>query len=141
MDGQKTKILLDIGCSRTMVSHRLIPPENYFEGKGVSVRCAHGDINFYPLAKVEIGVRDLKLIMEAAVAENPTVPVLLGTDVPQLFQFLGRHPEETCPPRRPDRDDEGEGAAATRERNSQKGEGAGSGSVTALGSGEHQWFS
>eukprot|EP00731_Ephydatia_muelleri_P012008 Em0006g902a len=33
---------------------RLVPLENYLEGKGVSVRCAHGDINFYPLAKVEI---------------------------------------------------------------------------------------
>ena len=97
VEGKKTKILLDTGCSRTMVSNQLVPLENYLEGKGVSVRCAHGDINFYPLAKVEIGVKDLKLIVEAAVAENPTVPVLLGTDVPELFQLLGRQPEETCP--------------------------------------------
>ena len=41
-------------------------------------------------------MRNLKLIVEAAVAENPTVPVLLGTDVPELFQLLGRHPDETC---------------------------------------------
>ena len=47
VEGQKTKILLDTGCSRTMVSNRLVPLENYLEGKGVSVRCAHGDINFY----------------------------------------------------------------------------------------------
>ena len=97
VEGQKTKILLDTGCSRTMVSNRFVPLENYLEDKGVSVRCAHGDINFYPLAKVEIGVRDLKLTVEAAVAENPTVPVLFGTDVPELFQLLGRHSEETCP--------------------------------------------
>ena len=30
-------------------------------------------------------------------AENPTVPVLLGTDVPELFQLLGRPPEVTQP--------------------------------------------
>ena len=95
VEGKKTKVLLDTGCSRTMVSNRLVPLENYLEGRGVSVRCAHGDINFYPLAQVEIGVKDLKLTVEAAVAENPTVPVLLGTDVPELFQLLGRHPEET----------------------------------------------
>ena len=54
VEGQKTKILLDTGCSRTMVSNWLVPPENYLEGKGVSVRCAHGDIYFYPSAQVEI---------------------------------------------------------------------------------------
>ena len=45
----QTKILLDnTRCSKTMVSNRLVPLENYLEGKGVSVWCAHGDANFYP---------------------------------------------------------------------------------------------
>lgn len=45
----QTKILLDnTRCSKTMVSNRLVPLENYLEGKGVSVWCAHGDVNFYP---------------------------------------------------------------------------------------------
>ena len=138
VEGQKTRILLDTGCSRTMVSNRLVPLENYLEGKGVSVRCAHGDINFYPLAKVEIGVRDLKFIVEAAVAENPTVPVLLGTDVPELFQLLGRHSEEMCPQ---DVLIVMTRARARQGRKSPKGERTGSGSTTALDRGEQQWFS
>ena len=40
-------------------------------------------------------MKNLKLTVEAAVVENPTIPVLLGTDVPELFQLLDRHPE-TC---------------------------------------------
>ena len=59
VEGSKTKILLDTGCSRTMVSSRLVPLEKYVNGKGVSVRCAHRDIYFYPLAQVEIGVKDM----------------------------------------------------------------------------------
>ena len=97
VEGSKLKILMDTGCSRTMVSSFLIPLEKYVNGKGVSVRCGHGDINFYPLAQVEIGVKDTKLSVEAAVAENPTVPVLFGTDVPKLFQLLGRLPKVTQP--------------------------------------------
>ena len=85
MEGSKTTILLDTGCSRTMVSSHLVPLEKYVNGKGVSVRCAHRDINFYPLAQVEIGVKDMKLSVEAAVAENPTVPGLLWTDFTELF--------------------------------------------------------
>ena len=98
MEGQKTKILLGARCSRTMVSNRLVPLENYLEDKGVSVHCVHGDSNFYPLAKVEIRCEGSKAHRgSSAVAVNPTVPVLLGTDISQLFQLLGRHPEETCP--------------------------------------------
>ena len=35
-----------------------LPLEKYLEGKGVSVHCVHGDIKFYPMAQVEIGVED-----------------------------------------------------------------------------------
>ena len=41
VEGQKTKILLDTGCSRTMVSNRLVPLENYLGGqRSISTLCA-----------------------------------------------------------------------------------------------------
>ena len=36
------KILLDTGCSRTLVRQELIPREKMLEGEAVTIRCAHG---------------------------------------------------------------------------------------------------
>ena len=50
-------ILLDTGCSRTLVRRDLVPSKNMQEGDVVTIRCAHGDTVLYPLAdvKVEVG--------------------------------------------------------------------------------------
>ena len=36
-------ILLDTGCSRTLVHQSLVPKEKLLEGEAVAIRCAHGD--------------------------------------------------------------------------------------------------
>ena len=49
-------ILLDTGCSRTMVRKEFVTDEKFLEGEAVTVCCAHGDTVLYPLAEVEMEV-------------------------------------------------------------------------------------
>ena len=53
-------MLLDTGCSQTMVPRNLVPGHNLIESKGVAIRCAHGDTTFYPPAdlRVKLSGRD-----------------------------------------------------------------------------------
>ena len=89
VEGQTVdSILLDTGCSRTLVHQKYVPERNYLEGEAVAIRCAHGDTVLYPLAQVRIEVEGKSLEVQAAVADCLPVAVLLGTDVPQLVNLL-----------------------------------------------------
>ena len=90
VEGQEVeKILLDTGCSRTMVHRALVPGHKYLEGDAVTIRCAHGDTVLYPLAKIDMAVDGMPIKVAAAMSETLPVPVLLGTDVTELTQLLG----------------------------------------------------
>ena len=41
------KVLLDTGCSRTMVRRNVVPAHKLIEGKEAAICCAHGDTTFY----------------------------------------------------------------------------------------------
>ena len=89
VEGRKVaKILLDTGCSRTMVNQKCVPSEKILDGKMVSIRCAHGDTRLYNLAEVTVQVQGVTMQVEAAVADNLPVDVLLGTDVPELTRLI-----------------------------------------------------
>ena len=78
MEGQQvSKVLLDTGCSRTMVRRELVHPEKLLEGEAVTIRCAHGDMVLYPLAKIGMEVNGHHLDMEVAVSDT----LLLGRRV------------------------------------------------------------
>ena len=81
-------ILLDTGCSKTLVHQKLVPKEKYIWGEAVTIRCAHGDSVIYPVAKVNLVVDRVLLEVEAAVSPTLPVSVLLGTDVPVLSRWL-----------------------------------------------------
>ena len=68
-------ILLDTGCSRTMVRRELVSDDKLLEGEVVAVRCVHGDTVVYPLADVELEGDKVQVV--AAVAEHLPVLVLL----------------------------------------------------------------
>ena len=91
------QILLDTGCSRTMVKRSLVPKEKVPEGDAVTIRCAHGDTVLYPLADLELEIDGLPIKVEAAVSETLPVAVLLGRDVPELTQLLGAKDESQEP--------------------------------------------
>ena len=78
-------VLLDTGCTRTLVRRELVPEEKMLQGESVAVRCAHGDTVLYPLAEVEL---EMEGQVEAAVSDGLPVSMLLGTDVPELAELL-----------------------------------------------------
>ena len=43
----------------------------------------------YPLANVDLVIDGVQLTVEAAVSKSLPVSVLLGTDVPELAEFIG----------------------------------------------------
>ena len=45
-------IVLDTGCSRTLVHSDLVSDEKLRQGEAVTVQCAHGDTVVYPLARM-----------------------------------------------------------------------------------------
>ncbi|KAL5474387.1 hypothetical protein EMCRGX_G026329 [Ephydatia muelleri] len=47
-------IVLDPGCSKTLVHHALVPHKKMLQGEAVTIQCAHGDNALYPLAKVNL---------------------------------------------------------------------------------------
>ena len=81
-------IVLDTGCSRTLVRSDLVGEENCKPGEKVTVPCTHGDIVTYPVASVELEVQGRVLTVEAAVSNQLPLSVLLGTDVPGLSVLL-----------------------------------------------------
>jgi len=84
-------IVLDTGCSRTLVHRDFVKEEKFVGGGSVVIQCAHGDVVAYPLANVELEVQGVTVTVEAAVSNTLPQSVLLGTDVPELFSLLGGH--------------------------------------------------
>ena len=80
-------ILLDTGCSTTLVRRELVPEERLLDGE-VTVRCAHGDTTTYPLAEVVVEVQGVRFEGKAGVSETLPVSVLLGTDFPGMMELL-----------------------------------------------------
>ncbi len=83
-----SNILLDTGCSRTLVRGDLVPDDKVIDGEVVAIRCAHGDTVLYLLAEVTIEVDGRKMNVEAAVSNTLPMAVLLGTDTPELGELL-----------------------------------------------------
>ena len=77
VEGKYVKnILLDTGCSRTLVHQKLVPEEAFLEGRATMVCCAHGDTVLYPLARVHMEVKGKQIDVEAAVSDQLPVGVL-----------------------------------------------------------------
>ena len=50
VEGHPVKdILIDTGCSRTMVHEKNVPPGKVLQGEAIAIRCVHGDTVLYPL--------------------------------------------------------------------------------------------
>ena len=76
-----TDIVLDTGCSRTIVNNCFVPEEKFVEGQAVSMQCAHGDVALYPIAEVELEMDGARFQVLTAISETWPVSVLLGTDL------------------------------------------------------------
>ena len=85
---KRSDILLDTGCSRTMVRRNLVAMEKIIVGRVATITCAHGDTKLHPLALVEVELDGSHIQVEAALSEELPVSVLLGTDVPELTHLI-----------------------------------------------------
>ena len=83
-------IVLDTGCSRALVKSNVVPQDKVLEGEIIAIRCAHGDTVLYPLALVDLEINGHHIEVEAVLSGALPMPVLLGTDVPQLLDFIGQ---------------------------------------------------
>ena len=84
-------ILVDTGAARTMVHSGLVADEKLVEqGAHIFIRCAHGDLADYPVARVTITVGGKSYPLFAAVSGSLPVSVLLGRDLPGLVNLLQR---------------------------------------------------
>lgn len=81
-------ILLDTGCSKTLIHKDLVPEGKIQQGEAVAIRCAHGITVLYPLTEISLKVAGCHITVEAAVSETLPMSVLLGTDVPELTELL-----------------------------------------------------
>ena len=72
-----------------MVHRSLVPPQ-WMLGEAVTIRCAHEDTILYPLAQVHLSIWKRLITVNAAASDTLPVAVLLGTDVEELSELLGR---------------------------------------------------
>ena len=87
-------VLLDTGCSRTLVRQELVLPEKLKEGR-VAIRCACGDIVNYPLVEIHIEVGGRQFTVEAGASDSLPTSVLLGTDVLEMGLLLQENRPDT----------------------------------------------
>ena len=59
-------------------------------GDVVTIRCAHGNTVLYPLAEVKMEIDGRQIQVEAAISDTSPASVLLGTDMAELGELLGR---------------------------------------------------
>ena len=81
-------ILLDTGCSKTLMHQEWVPRDRMLDGEAVAIRCAHGDTVLYLVALFQVVVGTRTMEVRAAVFETLPVDVLLGNDVPELPELL-----------------------------------------------------
>ena len=88
IEGKNVELLLDTGCSKSLIQASLVPSEKILEGEKVTMQCAHGDVKTYPTASVEVEIDGKIYTLKAAVAENLPRHALLGRDVKDLIKMI-----------------------------------------------------
>ena len=77
-------MLIDTGCTNTMVSANYIDSGNLDYGNTEKILCIHGDMVCYPTAEVYLRLGQWSRAAKVVVAPGLPVPVLLGTDIYRL---------------------------------------------------------
>ena len=84
LNGKPVQMLIDTGCTKTMVSADYIHPECLDNDTQEKILCVHGDMVSYPTAEVKLQLGRWSQIAKVIVAPGIPVPVLLGTDIYKL---------------------------------------------------------
>ena len=81
-------LLLDTGCSKTIVRSDLVGEEQWLKGESTIIQCAHGDAIAYPLADIKLEIQGKPVLVNEAVSDTLPQSVLVGTDVPGMLEML-----------------------------------------------------
>ncbi|XP_068073009.1 uncharacterized protein [Danio rerio] len=94
INGKEMIALVDTGSDQTLVHMKCISPALLRYTNLKAVRCVHGDEKLLPTAEVYLKVRGQTYFLEVGVADNLPFPVVLGHDLPVLWDLL--QPPSTC---------------------------------------------
>ena len=87
-------ILLDSGCTQTLVRKSLVPASAERINPDAYVSCVHGDVESFHRAKVRMTVGGRSLCLVVGVVDNLPTSVMLGRDVLDLVNMLEEPPKQ-----------------------------------------------
>ncbi|XP_036065872.1 uncharacterized protein LOC118598010 [Oryzias melastigma] len=93
VNGEQITALIDTGSDQTLVHQKFIQP-HLISTKTIPVCCVHGDKKSYPTADVYIKIADQMYLLNVGVVDKLPFPVVLGLDLPVLFDLLDT--DHTC---------------------------------------------
>ncbi len=88
VNGRELAALIDTGSDQTLVHPKYISPVLFRFTEKKVVRCVHGDEKLLPTAEVYVKVRGQTYLLEMGIADNLPLPVVLGHDLPVLWDLL-----------------------------------------------------
>ncbi|XP_048852782.1 uncharacterized protein LOC125720913 [Brienomyrus brachyistius] len=94
INGRPLKALIDSGSDQTLVQRQFVPTNAISLLETLPICCIHGDEKFYPTADVYIEVGGQVYLLTVGVADRLPFPVVLGRDMPVLFDLLS--PIQNC---------------------------------------------
>uniref|UniRef100_A0A667YIB5 Gypsy retrotransposon integrase-like protein 1 n=1 Tax=Myripristis murdjan TaxID=586833 RepID=A0A667YIB5_9TELE len=94
VNGKELKALVDTGSDQTLVHREFVPPNIICTLDTIPICCVHGDEKSYPTADMYITVQGQAYLLNIGVADNLPFPVVLGRDLPVLFDLL--NPGQKC---------------------------------------------
>lgn len=94
INGKKIRALVDTGSTQTLVHRRYVPINTICTMETIPICCVHGDEKHYPTADLYIEVQGQPFLLSVGVADKLPFPVVLGEDLPVLYDLL--KPAQTC---------------------------------------------
>ncbi|XP_043958900.1 uncharacterized protein LOC122823389 [Gambusia affinis] len=88
IDGHEMNALIDTGSTQTLVHKNHVPTNCICPSETISVCCVHGDEKSYPTADMFIEVQGAPYLLKVGVADNLPYPVVLGEDLPIIYDLL-----------------------------------------------------
>ena len=84
LDGKPVQMLIDTGCTKTMVSSDYLSADCLDHSNKERILCVHGDEVCYPTAEVRLKLGRWSQKARVVVAPGIPVSVLFGTDIYDL---------------------------------------------------------
>ena len=81
-------LLLDTGCSKTIVRRDLVGEEQWLKGESTIIQCVHEYAFAYLLATIELEIQEKPALVNTGVSDTFPQSVLVGTDIPGLLEML-----------------------------------------------------